>query len=83
MFGDFAEVTITNRGTDIASIANKVVVLWFRNLLPSKTSRVIFVPIWVALIPILVITLLIAHLSLFLKLGSVNDPLGYTVIARK
>jgi SAM-dependent methyltransferase len=83
MFEDFNQVTITNRGTDIASIANKVVVLWFRSLFPSRKWKMVFVPFWVVLSPILASTLLIAHLSLMLRWGSENDPLGYTVIAQK
>jgi len=83
MFQEFSEVTIANRGTDIVSIANKVVVLWFSNLFPSKRGKVVFVPLWVALSPILIINLLVAHLSLLLEWGSENDPLGYTIIARK
>jgi len=83
MFAEFAEVAISNRGTDIASIANKVIVLWFRNLLPLKKWKLVFTPFWVVLSPVLAVTVLIAHLSLILNLGSDNDPLGYTIVARK
>lgn len=83
MFGKFREVKISNRGTDISNIANKVIVLWFRNLLPEKIWKWIFVPVWIALSPILIIIVLIAHLSLLFNLGSNEDPLGYTILLKK
>lgn len=83
MFSKFSETKITNRGTDIANIANKVIVLWFRNLLPSQIWKWIFVPVWVVLSPILITVVLLAHLSLLLNFGSDEDPLGYTIIVKK
>ncbi len=83
MFSKFSEAKITNRGTDIANITNKLIVLWFRNLLPQQTWRWIFVPVWVALSPILITVVALAHLSLVLNFGSDEDPLGYTIIVKK
>ena len=83
MFSKFSEARITNRGTDIANIANKVIVLWFRNLLPSAIWKWIFVPVWIVLSPILITVVLIAHIALLLNLGSDEDPLGYTIIVKK
>jgi ubiquinone/menaquinone biosynthesis C-methylase UbiE len=83
MFSKFSEAKIKNRGTDIANIANKVIVLWFRNLIPSQIWKWIFVPVWVALCPILITVVLLAHLSLILNFGSDEDPLGYTIIVKK
>jgi SAM-dependent methyltransferase len=83
MFSQFSNVKIQNRGTDIANIANKIIVLWFRNLFPSQLWQWIFVPVWVLLSPILGIVVLIAHLSLWFNLGSDEDPLGYTVLVKK
>ena len=83
MFSKFSEAKIKNRGTDIVNIANKVIVLWFRNLLPSQIWKWIFVPVWIALSPILIAVVFIAHISLFLNLGSDEDPLGFTIIVRK
>ena len=83
MFSQFKDVKIMSRGSDITNITNKLIVLWFRNLLPSKAWKIIFVPIWVALLPILGVSVLIAHLSLWLNLGSSEDPLGYTIIIKK
>lgn len=83
MFSKFSEAKIKNRGTDIANIGNKVIVLWFRNLLPSQIWKWIFVPVWIALSPILIAVVLLAHVSLWLDLGSDEDPLGYTIIVKK
>jgi hypothetical protein len=83
MFAAFSEVKIKNRGTDIPNIGNKVIVLWFRNLIPAQAWKWIFVPVWVALSPILALTVLIAHLALIFNLGSDDDPLGYTILVKK
>jgi ubiquinone/menaquinone biosynthesis C-methylase UbiE len=83
MFSKFSEVKIKNRGTDIANIANKVIVLWFRNLLPSQGWKWIFVPVWIVFSPVLILVVIIAHFSLLLNLGSDEDPLGYTVLVKK
>lgn len=83
MFGQFSEVQIKNRGTDIACIANKVIVLWFRSLKPAKAWKWIFVPIWVALLPLLGLIALVTHISILWNIGSDDDPLGYTIIAKK
>jgi ubiquinone/menaquinone biosynthesis C-methylase UbiE len=83
MFSKFAKVKIKNRGTDIANIANKVIVLWFRNLLPTAYWKWLFVPVWIILSPILISIVIIAHISLVFNIGSIEDPLGYTVLIQK
>lgn len=83
MFSQFSVVSIKNRGTDISSITNKVIVLWFRNMIPSKIWKWFFAPIWFVLLPVLGALVLIAHLSLILNWGSDEDPLGYTIIIKK
>jgi len=83
MFGRFSMVRVTSRGTDICSIANKVIVIWFRNLLPGRLWRWLFVPIWIALSPVLIFIVVLAHFALWFHLGSDDDPLGYTVILKK
>ena len=83
MFSQFSKAEIINRGSDISNIVNKAIVLWFRNLLPSKLWKFIFTPIWIALLPLLGILVLTAHISLWLNLGSDEDPLGYTIILKK
>jgi len=74
---------ISNRGTDITTIGNKVIVVWFRNLLPSNPIKWILVPIWIVLSMPLSLFVLLVHVSLWLNLGSDNDPLGYTIVVKK
>jgi ubiquinone/menaquinone biosynthesis C-methylase UbiE len=83
MFSKFSETKIQNRGTDLAVIGNKVIVLWFRNLLPAQAWKWIFVPFWIVTSPILAVVVAIAHLSLLLNLGTDEDPLGYTIWVKK
>lgn len=83
MFSKFSEAKITNRGTDIPNIANKVIVMWFRNMIPNAAWRLLFVPIWVALLPILGVVVALAHIALWFNLGTDEDPLGYTIIVKK
>jgi ubiquinone/menaquinone biosynthesis C-methylase UbiE len=83
MFKNFSEVKIKNRGSDISNIANKLIVIWFRNLLPKQIWKWIFVPVWILLLPIPAFVVLIAHISIWLNFGSSDDPLGYTIIVKK
>ena len=55
MFAQFDNVAITPRGSDISSIASKLVVLWFRNLLPSQWWKWVFVPLWILASPVLIL----------------------------
>lgn len=80
----FSEVEISERGNDIAVIANKLTVLMVRLLLPSRKSLAILN--WLgclAMFPITLFFLGLAHLSLTFNFGSKDDPLGYGVIAKK
>lgn len=83
MFSKFSEAKITNRGTDIPNIANKLIVMWFRNMLPGPAWKWLFVPVWVALLPILGVVVAMAHIALWFNLGTDEDPLGYTIIVKK
>ncbi|MFN8287768.1 MAG: class I SAM-dependent methyltransferase [Chitinophagales bacterium] len=83
MFAGFSKATIKPRGSDISNIANKVIVLWVRNLLPSAIWKWLFVPLWIASGPIAALVVLLAHVSLWFNLGSTDDPLGYTIILKK
>ncbi len=79
IFSKFSTVEITPRGTDVLSICAKIIVLFFRNLKPNNFIKLLLLPFWIALLPILAITVLIAHISITLNLGSNLDPLGYTI----
>ena len=83
IFSKFSSVVIKPRGTDISAIGSKIIVLFFRNLFPSKLWKYIFLPFWIILSPVLLLTVLISHISLFLNLGSEEDPLGYTILVVK
>lgn len=83
MFEGFSSVQIKPRGSDIPVIANKLIVLWMRNLLPKKLSKLIFFPLWLLFIPIPAFAVLTAHLSLLLDWGSTDDPLGFTITVKK
>ena len=83
MFSHFETATITPRGTDIAAIASKLVVLWSRNLLPSERWRFVFVPLWILASPVLILALLIAYVCTVASIGSTDDPLGYTIVVSK
>ncbi|MFN8308889.1 MAG: class I SAM-dependent methyltransferase [Chitinophagales bacterium] len=83
IFSNFREAKIENRGTDIAVIGNKVIVLFFRNLIPSPAWRWIFVPFWILLLPVLALMVVLAHLALLFGFGTDEDPLGYTILLKK
>ena len=83
IFSKFSKVEIIPRGTDVVSIGSKIVVLYFRNLLPTKPIRWLFVPIWLAFAPLLAIIVAITHISLFFNLGVDDDPIGYTILVKK
>lgn len=83
IFNKFIEVDVTPRGTDIAAITSKIIVLFFRNLLPQKMLAWLLTPIWILLSPILIVAVIIGHFALWFKLGTDEDPLGYTVIIKK
>ena len=83
IFERFSSVTITPRGSDISVITNKLIVLWVRNLFPSQRRKLLFSPLWILTLPLLLACVCVAHISLLARLGSVDDPLGYTVIIRK
>lgn len=82
MFSSFRDVRIEERGNDIAVIANKLIVVALRMVRPSAWSLLHW-PLLVLLLPLVLLFLLAAHLSLALKLGSKDDPLGYSIIALK
>jgi ubiquinone/menaquinone biosynthesis C-methylase UbiE len=83
IFQKFNSITIYSRGSDITSITNKLIVLWFRNMTITPQWRILFLPIWIVFMPLLIISIIIAHISLLFQLGSNDDPLGYTIVITK
>jgi SAM-dependent methyltransferase len=90
LFKGFSEQTIRPRGTDLASIASKIVVAYLRNLSrlrPSSLHAWLLIPVRlvgaVVAIPILLLGLFVGHCGILFGLGSPDDPLGYTIIVRR
>ncbi|WP_421988550.1 class I SAM-dependent methyltransferase [Roseococcus sp.] len=82
LFAGFREVKVEERGDDLATIANKLIVVCMRLIQPSMAL------VWrLPLLPLVGLAALtalgIAHLSIRLGWGSKADPLGYGVFARK
>jgi ubiquinone/menaquinone biosynthesis C-methylase UbiE len=83
MFSRFSKAEISPRGSDLAVVGSKIIVIFFRGLFPAQKWKYIFLPFYLVGLPVLIISVIIAHLSLILKIGSKDDPLGYTIILKK
>jgi ubiquinone/menaquinone biosynthesis C-methylase UbiE len=83
IFARFSEAQITHRGTDIAVIGNKMIVLFVRNMIPAQAWRWLLVPFWVLMLPLLGLSVLAAHIAILFDLGTDEDPLGYTIRIKK
>lgn len=82
MFTDFADVSIEERGNDIATIANKLIVLCARLLKPSWRFPLNCI-LLLGLAPFAVAFLTAAHIAIWGNWGSLNDPLGYAIKAKR
>ena len=82
LFKDFAKAEVEARGTDVTSIASKMIVLAFRPLLGGKRGPVALLGTGLMAMPALAAAA-VGQVSLALALGSPDDPLGYTVWIRK
>lgn len=82
MFASFAHVHIEERGDDIAVIANKLIVVAMRLARPSRYWPIQWA-LLVALLPLALLFLLTAHLTMAFGLGSKDDCLGYAIMAVK
>jgi ubiquinone/menaquinone biosynthesis C-methylase UbiE len=83
LFREFSQTSITPRGSDIAVVANKLLVMWVRNLFPARKRYLPLIPFWILASPIPITAVIAAHLSLWFRLGSEDDPLGYTIHVSK
>jgi len=80
----FSEIEIEERGNDVAVIANKLIVVTFRLLRPLHPLHVIWTwPLAILLAPGTLLALVAAHMTMLMRLGSRDDPLGYGVVAVK
>jgi ubiquinone/menaquinone biosynthesis C-methylase UbiE len=82
LFDGFSEKQIAPRGNDIATIANKLIVLTMRLLSPSP-HMAWSLPMAILTAPVAGVFLIAAHLAIAANMGSSDDPLGYSVMARK
>ncbi|MEI7595867.1 MAG: class I SAM-dependent methyltransferase [Bacteroidota bacterium] len=84
IFCNFSNITVIPRGTDITVISSKIILIYFRNLL-SKNFIItfLFLPVFLLFAPLILILLFIGHLSILAKIGSKDDPLGYTILLKK
>ena len=83
----FADIVVVPRGGDIAVAVHKINSVCYRIIfrnIPHRilrlVNRVFFTLLFAA--PVVLFTL-VGHLSILLKVGSPDDPLGYTVYCRK
>ncbi len=84
MFIDFSVRKIECRGTDVTAICSKIIVACVRTMLPNSAARALILPFTIALLaPLLCLAVVLGHLSLILKVGSEEDPLGYTILIQK
>jgi len=82
LFADFGRVDVEPRGTDVAAITSKIIVLAFRPLLGGKRGPAALLGT-ALLTPLALVAASIGQASLALDFGSPDDPLGYTVWVTK
>ncbi len=82
MLSPFSRYDIAPRGNDIATIANKLIILSMALLQPRPS---LLWRIFIAMLcaPMAAVFLVAAHISIACGTGSKNDPLGYAVRAFK
>lgn len=80
----FSDIAIEERGNDVATIANKLVVWWVGFIRPRRRASVIVTwPLSVLLAPVVGAFLVVAHITILFGVAPDNDPLGYGVTATK
>ena len=79
----FYDIEIEERGTDVTVAAYKVIGVFYRMLLDTGLKGIFNKILAIILSPIFCISILIAHISLILNIGSKDDCLGYSVTAKK
>jgi len=76
----FVGVEIRERGNDICAVANKLIIIAWRLLVPTKKIYLMWTfPLAMVELLLASIFLLCAHFSLYFDFGSKDDPLGYFV----
>ena len=83
IFKKFPEIEILPRGTDLTVISSKIILVFVRQFTGNLLRMLIALPFVLILSPLLVVLIGIGHLSLIFNLGSIDDPLGYTIKLKK
>ena len=84
-FKNFKSQKVVPRGSDITVVASKIVVIYYWSIKLSNNALLWPVKLIaaIALFPLAILAVLIGHLSLILRIGSKDDPLGYTIWLEK
>lgn len=82
LFARFGTVEIIPRGNDICAVANKLIVIGMRQL-SSPARLLLSLPFLALLLPVAFIFTIFAHVTLRFGGGSIDDPLGYLVVAER
>ena len=87
LFSDFSNLTIKPRGTDITVIISKIIVAYFRQFailnLKQFPKFILSLPFILMFTPILFLIIIWGHFSILFNIGSIDDCLGYYLIAKK
>jgi SAM-dependent methyltransferase len=83
LFAAFTITAITARGSDITAVCNKLIVMMLRTIFTQNKLVWWKLPLLLIFGPVGACVILWAHGSLWLGLGSVDDPLGYTITLKK
>jgi SAM-dependent methyltransferase len=80
----FSDFQIQARGNNICTIANKLIIAVWSLFFPArKVNRFWSVPMGLAVSPVCLIFVMIAHISLLFPKCENDDPLGYVAVGRK
>jgi hypothetical protein len=79
LFATFSSISIMPRGTDITTIAAKIIVVFSRSIIRERRIQWLGLLLAILCSPILIASIVVGHLSLFYDIGNSDDPLGYTV----
>jgi SAM-dependent methyltransferase len=75
----FTDISIRPRGTDVVVAAYKMVSVFYRMAYGGLAGKIVFVLCsWLVLL-----LLIVAHLCLIFKIGSIDDCIGYTATAHR
>lgn len=85
IFSQFSHVDIQPRGTDLTTLASKLVVMTLGNLLAPQLylTKIIVILFLLVASPLLILSILLAYAGLLWSWGSPNDPIGYTIQVTK